>query len=211
MKIKRIVGGSLESNGFILTSNNSKDCYLIDPGYDGKRYLSELNSAGLILKGILLTHLHHDHVGGVKKITSVIDCDVYMHRADADVYNGQVDVFLEGGEEIKLSDELIQVVHTPGHTKGSVCFFVPSERKVFTGDTIFNVDLGRTDLAGGSEYEMEESIRNIVSKWENDIVIYPGHGDPANMKFVRIYNMEYLEIVGELHNHKPWNGEGFIL
>jgi glyoxylase-like metal-dependent hydrolase (beta-lactamase superfamily II) len=209
MEIKRLTGGNLESNGYILTTGNSNECCIIDPGYNGERYLKEIKAGGLTLKGILLTHHHYDHVGGVKKITSALDCDVYMHRADADVYSGRVDVLLEGGEEIKLGDEVIHVIHTPGHTKGSVCFQA-SPKIVFTGDTIFNVDLGRTDLRGGSQVEMINSIKYIASKWKDNCVIYAGHGDPANMRFVRIFNMEYLEIMGEMQNYKAWNGEKFI-
>jgi len=145
--------------------------------------------------GILLTHHHYDHVGGVKKIKDAKGCPVYLHRAEADMYRDEVDVMLEHGCEITLDDEIITVLNTPGHTEGSVCYYSEKSKAAFTGDTIFNVDLGRTDLKDGDPGKMEDSIRNIIDKWDNDIMIHPGHGDPCNMKFVRKVNREFLDII----------------
>ena len=80
-------------------------------------------------------------------------------------------------------------------SKGGVCFYSEQSKLAFTGDTIFNVDLGRTDLADGSPSDMENSIRNIINLWSNEITIYPGHGDSCNMKYVRKYDQEFLDIV----------------
>ena len=102
---------------------------------------------------------------------------------------------MEDGDIIDLEGELIRVVSTPGHTKGSVCFFSEASKVVFTGDTVFNVDLGRTDLEDGSEAEMRDSILNVVDGWNNDMMIYPGHGDGCTMKTVRKINAEFNEIV----------------
>lgn len=102
---------------------------------------------------------------------------------------------MEDGDIIDLEGELIRVVSTPGHTKGSVCFLSEASKVVFTGDTVFNVDLGRTDLEDGSEAEMRDSILNVVDGWNNDMMIYPGHGDGCTMKTVRKINAEFNEIV----------------
>lgn len=96
-----------------------------------------------------------------------------------------------------LEGEEIRVIHTPGHTGGSVCFMSEKSKVCFTGDTIFNVDLGRTDLEGGSEEEMIDSILNIIDKWPNDIMIYPGHGDGCTMKKARQINTEFNDIVNK--------------
>jgi glyoxylase-like metal-dependent hydrolase (beta-lactamase superfamily II) len=210
MEIKRLVGGNLESNGYILSVKGGDVCYIVDPGYNGERFLRETAGAGLRILGILLTHHHYDHVGGVRKITASADCPVYIHRDDAGEYKEAADVLLSGGEDLLLSGEHITVLHTPGHTRGSVCFYSEKSRVCFTGDTIFNVDLGRTDLGDGSATAMERSIRETVSRWPGDTRIYPGHGDPCNMKFVRIHNKEYLDIMGEGARYKPWNGESFM-
>jgi len=118
-----------------------------------------------------------------------------MHKDDADMYRDEVDILMEAGHEIILGDETITALHTPGHTEGSVCYYSEKSRCAFTGDTIFNVDLGRTDFKDGSPGKMQASMKNIVDKWENDVVIYPGHGDSCNMKFVRKVNREFLEML----------------
>ena len=195
MKIKRLIGGNLESNGYVIYDKEQGECFVVDPGYNGDKFLQILEDLGLNMKGILLTHHHYDHVGGVDKIREKSDCPVYIHRADSDMYKKHVDVLLENGDKLLLGNEEIKVIHTPGHTKGSVCFYSEQSKLAFTGDTIFNVDLGRTDLSDGSSYDMEYSICNIIDLWSNEITIYPGHGDSCNMKYVRKYNQEFLDIV----------------
>ena len=195
MKMKRLIGGNLESNGYIIYDKDMGSCYIVDPGYEPKRYIRELEQMDLQVLGILLTHHHYDHVGAVEAIVQRFDCPVYLHREDCDQYGKPVHMVMEHDQTILLGNEVIQVIHTPGHTRGSVCFYSEKSKLAFTGDTIFNVDLGRTDLADGSPRQMEESIRNVISKWGNDITIYPGHGDPATMKYVRKHNQEYSDIL----------------
>lgn len=197
MKIKRLIGGMLESNGYIIYQKTGGDCYIIDPGYQGERFLKVVSEEQLKIKGILLTHHHYDHVGAVEKIRQRTDCPVYLHREDMDMYKGTVDYPLEDGAVIMLESEEIQVMHTPGHTRGGVCFYSEKSKLVFTGDTIFNVDLGRTDLEDGCEQDMAESCRNIINRWSNEIWIYPGHGDGCSMKKVRQTNAEFLQLIGE--------------
>ncbi|MDD4564205.1 MAG: MBL fold metallo-hydrolase [Eubacteriales bacterium] len=194
MKIKRFVGGNLESNGYIIYDKEHGECFIIDPGYNGEKFIKIIEELGLKLKGILLTHHHYDHVGGVNKIKESTGCTVYIHRADGDCYNKEAEL-LESGDTLLLGNEKINVINTPGHTKGSVCYYSEKSKLAFTGDTIFDIDLGRTDLADGSPAEMEKSILNIISLWSNEIMIYPGHGDSCTMKFVKENNQEYLGIV----------------
>ncbi len=197
MKIKRFIGGILESNGYVLYQNEGGSCYVVDPGYSSKTFIKYIEEMGLCLKGILLTHYHSDHVGAVAKLSAHFDCPVALHREDMDLYGDNVDIPLEDGMSFDLDGETISVVHTPGHTSGSVCFYSEKSKLAFTGDTIFNVDLGRTDLRGGSENDMIRSCKEIIDKWSNEIFIYPGHGDGCNMKKVRKINHEFLIIVGE--------------
>lgn len=194
IKIKRFIGGSLEANGYIIYDKEGGDAYIIDPGYNAKWYTEFLAEHGLNAKGILLTHKHHDHVGASQKLRNDLGIPLYLHRADLPGYSGEVDIFLEDGQIITLGDEEIRVIHSPGHTKGGVCFYIEKSKLVFTGDTIFNVDIGRTDISGeGEPYVMKDTMNNIINKWTNDITIYPGHGDHANMKFVRANNREFTD------------------
>ena len=96
-----------------------------------------------------------------------------MHAQDAQEYKGHIDVLLYGGEELDLEGETIKILHTPGHSHGSICIMCEGSKACFTGDTIFDIDLGRTDLNCGSQKEMEDSIRNVISKWDNSITILP--------------------------------------
>ncbi|MFQ7473201.1 MAG: MBL fold metallo-hydrolase [Anaerovoracaceae bacterium] len=195
MKIKRFIGGSLESNGYIIYQNINGSCFVIDPGYNFKIFQDYIDSNALKLKGILLTHHHYDHVGAVEKLKDIYDCPVYLHREDCDLYGKSVDCLMEDGDLLDLDGELIKVINTPGHTKGSVCFYSEKSKLAFTGDTIFDIDIGRVDLEGGCEADMIDSILNKVDKWENDITIYPGHGDSCTMKKVREKNDEFLYII----------------
>lgn len=195
MKIKRLIGGNLESNGYIIYDKEKGECFVVDPGYNGEKFLKIIEDLELKTKGILLTHHHYDHVGGVDKIREKTDCPVYIHRDDSDMFKKSADVLLEHGDRLLLGEEEIEVIHTPGHTKGSICYSSAQSKLVFSGDTIFNVDLGRTDLGDGSPSEMEHSIRDIINLWSNEITIFPGHGDSCNMKYVRKYNQEFLDIL----------------
>lgn len=170
---------------------------MVDPGYNPERFLTFIQEHQLRPAGILLTHHHYDHVGGVDKIRNFFDCPVYLHRGDVDLYRKPVDVILEGGEQLDLDGEKIDVIHTPGHTSGGVCYYSEKSKAAFTGDTIFNVDLGRTDLEGGSFTQLQNTVVSILDKWSNDITIHPGHGDPCNMKYVRNHNEEFLYMLNQ--------------
>lgn len=199
MKIKRFILGLLEANGYIIYQKESSACYIIDPGAKADLFLDAVNRMSLTCKGILLTHHHSDHVGGVEKIRNTLDCPVYLHREDLDMYKRQATP-IEDLNTFDLDGETILVVHTPGHTRGSVCYYSDKSKLAFTGDTVFNVDLGRTDLIDGDESQMEESIKNVIDRWSNEITIYPGHGDSCTMKKVRSINREYLQIIENRRN-----------
>ena len=197
MQIKRLIGGILESNGYIIYQKNGKKCYVIDPGYEAGNFVSFMKENGLEPEGILLTHGHHDHVGAADKLAERMSCPVYIHREDEDLAKCRTDKYLEDGQIFLVGDEELKVIHTPGHTRGGVCFYSEKSRAAFTGDTIFDVDIGRMDLEGGSEEDMARSLKNVVDKWDNDVIIYPGHGDSSSMKKVREVNSEFLEMIGE--------------
>ncbi len=192
MKIKRFIGGHLESNGYVIYQKQGGPAYIIDPGYSAEVFLNYLSENSLDLQGIILTHHHYDHVGGVAKISMETGCPVYLHRNDLNQYKGRVDKVMEDGDSIFLEEEELKVIHSPGHTEGGICLYSEKSKVVFTGDTLFNVDIGRTDLDDGSPDKMEKTMKTIVNAWSNEITIYPGHGDSCTMKFVRANNPEFL-------------------
>lgn len=226
MEIKRIIGGILQANCYIINPARHGDakaaagektpCFIIDPGYDPGKIIKYINNENLSPEGIILTHHHVDHSGYADRVRKELDCPIMIHREDADRFREGADIFLEDGDVLTLckgktgaggsyscgkadarDSVKLTVLHTPGHTRGGICLMAARDRICFTGDTIFNVDLGRTDLEDGSDEEMVSSIMNVINKWENDITIYPGHGDPATMKKVRKINLEFLEIVND--------------
>ena len=222
MEIKRFIGGLLEANCYVITATGQMSagqaaagrtagysggpCFIIDPGYSPKKIIKYVREKSLDPRGIILTHHHNDHGGGAPLIRKELDCPVMIHTLDADRYGHDVDIYLEEGDVVRFDDsdgnrkgqgEALEVLHTPGHTEGGICLMCREDKICFTGDTIFNVDLGRTDLEDGSESSMRRSIKEVVDKWGNEITIYPGHGDPATMKTVRKINKEFLEIIND--------------
>ncbi|MBF8984799.1 MBL fold metallo-hydrolase [Lutibacter sp. B2] len=208
MNLKRFTVGMLETNGYVLYDEDTLKTCVIDPGDEGKTFIEYIEKNHLKLTAVILTHHHYDHIGAVSQLKKKYDVPVYIHKKDIiglsdptinysassskEKISMQADKILSDGELINIGNTALEVVHTPGHTHGSICLKVKDENIIFTGDTIFNVDIGRMDLEDGSEKKMKNSIKNKVSKWSDDVIIYPGHGDCATMKSVREKNREFL-------------------
>ena len=184
MIIKVIPNGELEENCYILTLEGRSDAILIDPGSEADRIKAELGDKKVA--ATLLTHGHWDHTGALMDFA---DTPIYMHEEDAPLLQtsrftfGGFDKslppkpeptgFVSDGQVLKIAGITLQVMHTPGHTPGGVCYVAESD--VFTGDTIFDGDYGRTDLPGGSMQQMRQSLRKILSL--HDYNAHPGHGN----------------------------------
>ncbi|MCQ2545222.1 MAG: MBL fold metallo-hydrolase [Clostridia bacterium] len=198
MEIKRFIEGILEANCYIIRDAKAdSDCFIIDPGYSPKKIIKYIKSENLNPLGIVLTHHHYDHSGAAEKVAKELDLQIMIHSQDADQFPA-AERLLQDGDVLALGKDKLVVFHTPGHTRGGICLFSKRSSICFTGDTVFNVDLGRTDLEDGSEEEMKASIRNVVDKWGNEVTIYPGHGDPASMKYVRKNNQEFIDIMQDI-------------
>ncbi|MEN8153188.1 MAG: MBL fold metallo-hydrolase [Acidobacteriota bacterium] len=191
----KIIVGELEVNCYIIYSEQTKNCFIIDPGDNGEKILKGISEAGLNPQKILLTHGHIDHCGGISYIVSETGIPVFVHKEDSLLMNSrrnmelgaafgldtppEPDGYFKDREIIKLDDVDIEVFHTPGHTPGSVCF--KTNGMIFTGDTLFHGSIGRTDLPGGNFSQLEESLE-LLKKFPGNTKIHPGHGESSDIK-----------------------------
>ncbi len=192
MIVRNLYPGAMASNCYLLTVGS--DAAVVDPSAPVADILSALRESGATLSAILLTHGHFDHLFSLKALRKATDAPVLIHANDADLPDdpeknmfkrmfgmprkfGAPDRVLQSGEEVLLGNEPIRVIHTPGHTAGSVCFLCNGEF-LLTGDTLFADSCGRTDLYSGDEEAMFASLHRLRAL-PSDLCIYPGHGDPA--------------------------------
>ena len=181
--------GSLGTNCYIV--KDDKACAIVDPGASGEALADWLVQEGLQPAYVLLTHGHYDHVGGVEALRDrFAGLPVYVHEADTqltpDLSRGlQWTHFYGEGDVLTMGKLSFRVLHTPGHTPGSVC--LQSGDALFCGDTLFAGSCGRTDFPGGSWTEMLRSLRRL-SKLEGNLQVLPGHGEPSTMEAERQYN-----------------------
>lgn len=184
------------SNCYIV--HNEIEAFVIDPSISEKKIITRLNEHGLALKGILLTHGHFDHIWQAQELRDATGAPLYVHKLDAEMltdskknayatFTGQdfviskADFLLDDGDMIALGDEIIKVIHTPGHTKGSVCF--DTDDCLLTGDTLFAEGFGRYDLYGGSLADLTASLKKLTKMAESEHRrIYPGHGESSTLK-----------------------------
>ena len=188
MLIEMFTVGSLSTNCYVVSSQQTKDAIIIDPGLD---YSSEadqifdyVTQTVLKVKLIVNTHGHPDHINGDAIFQKKYNVPICIHRLDAtslkslENINFPTLVVLEDGSLIKFGNESFKVMHTPGHTPGSICLL--GERLVFTGDTLFAGGIGRTDFPGGSDGDMQMSLQKLMRLPEY-FLIYPGHGSISTM------------------------------
>ena len=191
LKIHTFPLGAYQTNCYIIHDESSKTCCVIDPGYTPELVLEVTAQLGLEIEAILLTHGHFDHVGGVRTIAAETDCAVYLCDADLSmppmITDGPLyytNTYAEG-DTLNLAGLTLQVLHTPGHTPGSVCLLC--ENHMFSGDTLFEGSCGRTDLPGGSWNTIQQSLRRLA-KIEENYTVHPGHGMNTTLALEKIYN-----------------------
>ena len=209
MRINRYVVGMVQTNCYIVINDETKECFIIDPGASGKQLAEKIKQDNLIPVAILLTHGHFDHAGGADDLAKEFDIKIYAHEAEEDTLHDpqknvswmvgakesyDADVFLKDSKIVNLAGFDIKVLHTPGHTEGGCCYYIADEEFVFTGDTLFAQSVGRTDFPGGSMSQIVRSIReklmtlNKAGNLETDIMVYPGHNDPTTIETERMEN-----------------------
>jgi len=171
MIIKQIETGYLDNYSYVLGCEKSRKAMVIDPGLDADQLVAAAEAEGLQIVLIVNTHGHGDHTAGNAPLKSLTGAKVLIHGKDADRYP-QADQFLKDESEIRLGEIRFEVIYTPGHTPGGICLY--AQGNLFTGDTLFVGDSGRTDLPGGDRPTLGASIRKLM-QLPDDTVIWPGH------------------------------------
>jgi hydroxyacylglutathione hydrolase len=194
------VAGPLGCNCTVLSCGDTKEAIIIDPGGETERIASIVAHYDLTVKAIVHTHAHLDHIYCTRDVKEAHGGEVCLHKGDLFLYDGiavqasmfgwsvkpgvPVERFLDDGDEVGFGKKAALVLHTPGHTPGSVCFevTVPGDKTiVFAGDTLFKRSVGRTDLPGGDGKQLARSIRDKLYTRDLDAVVVPGHGPSTTL------------------------------
>lgn len=186
MIVETLVVGFLENNCYILADEGSRSAVIIDPGDNEEDILKTVNDKKFRVEKILLTHGHPDHVGAAEAVSQGTGAPVFIHDEDRKLFNVKAQKSLAENDSISFGKYTIKVLHTPGHTPGSVCFL--ADGKLFSGDTVFAGSIGRTDLPGGSYREIMKSLKEKILPLSYEVEIFPGHGPSSNIKEEKMEN-----------------------
>ena len=185
--------GPLQCNCSIIGDEATREAMVIDPGDDIEDVLALVRKHKLQVKQIVITHAHIDHVGGAMKLRAATGAPILLNQNDyallkmLDVQAAwigvptpgkvEIDRSISTGETVAAGSHTAQILHTPGHTEGSICLYFELEKKLIAGDTLFAGSIGRTDLPGGSTQKIMRSLRDTVLALPDETVVIPGHGD----------------------------------
>ncbi len=203
-QVRYKVLGSVDTNCYLLINTETNEAVVIDPGARGDFVAERIKELGYKVDTVLLTHGHFDHIAGLKAMREVMDLDVYIGENEKELlsdpqancscwlndggFSERADHFVHDGEILKIAGFDIKCIATPGHTIGGICYYIESEKILFSGDTVFAGSVGRTDLPTGSSSELLSSIREKIVNLPEDTKLYPGHGDESTIGSEVRYN-----------------------
>jgi len=203
MKIEKFAVGIISTNCYLVVNEVAKEAVIIDPGGFPGYFTSHIKSEELIVKAVLLTHGHFDHILGLNDLLKEFPVPVYAHEAEEAVlsdcrvngsrsytagYEFTDAVYVKDGEKLILAGMEFEVIYTPGHTCGGVCYYVRESGVLFCGDTLFQNSVGRTDMATGDTETLIMSIHNKLLPLPEDTVVYPGHMGETTIAHEKKYN-----------------------
>ena len=196
--------GMLGCNCSVFGDEATREAIVVDPGDEIDEIEAILDRHALTLKAIVITHAHIDHIGGAARLKQKRGAPVYMNSNDQTLYDHldmqaawlgmetpdrtEIDTPAREGETLRAGSTEFHVLHTPGHTPGSLCLWIPSEMKLVAGDTLFRESVGRTDLPGGDAHAIVRSIREKLFTLPENTVVIPGHGRTTTIAHEREFN-----------------------
>ena len=197
------VVGPIQTNCYFLYREDTKECLIIDPGYEADKIEAYVQKKQLHVAGILLTHGHFDHITAADEVRKKFQTKIYASgkekelmadpRMNVSVMMGEsvslkADVWLEDGQELEMLGETMRCILTPGHTGGGMCFYFPKACMLFSGDTLFQESVGRTDFPTGSSRELIRSVREKLLVLPEAVRVYPGHGLITTIRDEQMFN-----------------------
>jgi glyoxylase-like metal-dependent hydrolase (beta-lactamase superfamily II) len=203
VKLKKMEVGPFATNCYIIGSEESREGIIIDPGDEAERILKEIEYLGLDIKIIVMTHGHSDHTAALKEVKEATGARIAIHIDDVGTLKQKLlgvvmgvgfispplpDKLLDDGDVISVSGFNLTVIHTPGHSRGSICLL--GNGVLFSGDTLFNCGIGRSDLpgSGGNHEQLIKSIHNRLLVLDDALKVYPGHGPDTTIRAERLGN-----------------------
>lgn len=203
LAIRMMVLGPVQTNCFFLINEDTKEVLVIDPADHAQKIIEWMKSENLKPVAILLTHGHFDHIMGVEGIRKEYGIPVYASRDEVDVLakpqlnvstmmgaylSMKADELFCDGDILELAGMKLKVISTPGHTIGSVCFYIEEEKVLISGDTLFEASVGRTDFPTGSSRQLIESIKTRLFILPDDTSVFPGHGGTTSIGYEKLHN-----------------------
>ncbi len=203
IKIGRMMLGMCQTNCYFVYREGSKKVIFIDPADYGEQIYQKMKENGFEIAAILLTHGHFDHIWGCSDLRRKSSAPIYAYKEEEDVLLSadlnasnmagractvKVNTFLADGEEVTIEGITFQLIATPGHTKGSCCYYIKEAGMLISGDTLFEESVGRTDLPTGSMSTLVRSIKEKLWELPDETIVYPGHGDSTTIGHEKKYN-----------------------
>ena len=210
MDVRSFTVGPVAENCYVMRPGGADHGLIVDPGEEVDRILAAVDSLGVEIDAILITHCHFDHIGAVAPVAAATGAPVWCPQIEVPVLadimsyvpwpgfgpyeSYEADETVSGGEHLSLAGLEIDVLFTPGHSPGHVTYAIPDEQALFSGDVLFKGSVGRTDLPGGDWATLLESIRGLVDAYPEQTTVYPGHMGVTSLGAERAANPFLAEL-----------------